>query len=51
VTEPGDPDRTGDTQKTAADIRKLRAETGWAPSYSLDQSLADILDDWRGRST
>jgi GDP-4-dehydro-6-deoxy-D-mannose reductase len=47
--EEGDPDRTGDTKKTAADTRKLRAETGWTPNYSLDQSLADLLDDWRRR--
>ena len=31
------------------DSRKLRAETGWQPIYSLDQTLADILDDWRTR--
>jgi GDP-4-dehydro-6-deoxy-D-mannose reductase len=49
VDEQGDPDRTGDTKMTAADTRKLRAETGWTPTYSLDQSLADILDDWRRR--
>jgi GDP-4-dehydro-6-deoxy-D-mannose reductase len=49
VDEQGDPDRTGDTKMTAADTRKLRSETGWTPTYSLDQSLADILDDWRRR--
>src|SRR5262245_32497078 len=49
VKEKGDPDRAGDTKQTAADTRKLRAETGWSPAYSLDQSLADILDDWRRR--
>jgi len=47
VKEEGDPDRTGDTQKTAADTRKLRAETGWEPTIPLDQTLADILDHWR----
>lgn len=26
---------------------KLRRETGWTPRYSLDQTLADILDYWR----
>src|SRR5262249_16446746 len=49
VDERGDPARAGDTAMAAADTRKLRAETGWAPTYSLDQSLADILDDWRRR--
>lgn len=26
---------------------KLRQETGWRPCYTLDQSLADVLDYWR----
>jgi len=47
VEEQGDPDRTGDTQKSAADTRKLRAATGWAPTIPLDRTLADILDHWR----
>jgi len=47
VDEQGDPDRTGDTKKTAADASKLRRETGWTPAHSLDQTLADILDAWR----
>jgi len=47
VDEQGDPDRTGDTKKTAADASKLRRETGWAPAHSLDQTLVDILDAWR----
>ena len=29
------------------DAGKLRRETGWAPSYSLDQTLADTLMAWR----
>jgi GDP-4-dehydro-6-deoxy-D-mannose reductase len=29
------------------DSRKLRCQTGWKPSYSLDQTLADTLAAWR----
>jgi GDP-4-dehydro-6-deoxy-D-mannose reductase len=29
------------------DAAKLRRETGWAPRFSLEQTLADTLDYWR----
>lgn len=29
------------------DVGKLRRETGWKPSYTLDQTLCDTLDAWR----
>lgn len=29
------------------DVGKLRRETGWAPRYSLDETLADTLEAWR----
>jgi GDP-4-dehydro-6-deoxy-D-mannose reductase len=48
VDERGDPSRSGDTAVAAADTRKLRA-TGWEPTYSLDQTLADVLESWRAR--
>lgn len=28
---------------------KVRATTGWKPTYTFEQTLADILDDWRMR--
>ena len=31
------------------DARRLRAATGWAPTIALEQSLADVLADWRQR--
>lgn len=32
------------------DVGKLRRETGWAPRFSLDQTLADTLAAWRQSS-
>jgi GDP-4-dehydro-6-deoxy-D-mannose reductase len=32
------------------DASRLRALTGWAPTISFQQSLGDVLDDWRRRS-
>jgi GDP-4-dehydro-6-deoxy-D-mannose reductase len=31
------------------DAGRLRALTGWKPEISLEQSLADVLTDWRSR--
>ncbi|HEX2575769.1 MAG TPA: GDP-mannose 4,6-dehydratase [Aquihabitans sp.] len=28
---------------------RLTAATGWEPAISMDQTLADLLEDWRGR--
>ena len=49
VEERMDVSRKADTAVTRADISKLRAATGWEPTYSLDQTLRDMLEDWRGR--
>lgn len=50
VEERVDPARASDTSVSRADNRKLRAATGWKPEYAFDQTLADILDDWRTRA-
>jgi GDP-4-dehydro-6-deoxy-D-mannose reductase len=42
-----DPNRAGDVGVARADTAKLRAATGWAPRYSLDQTLKDVLAYWR----
>jgi GDP-4-dehydro-6-deoxy-D-mannose reductase len=42
-----EPARKADTAVNRADTRKLRAATGWAPRIPLEQTLADVLDDWR----
>lgn len=31
------------------DPAKVRATTGWEPTYTFEQTLGDVLDDWRGR--
>lgn len=32
-----------------ADSSKLRSHTSWQPTFSLEQTLSDMLDDWRAR--
>jgi len=32
-----------------SDCSKLRAATGWRPEIPFEQTLADVLDDWRRR--
>ena len=39
--------RATETKAARADARRLRRETGWAPRFTLDQTLADILAYWR----
>lgn len=47
VRQKVEPGRKADTTVTRADTTRLRRATGWAPRISLDQTLADILTDWR----
>ncbi len=44
-----DPDRMrpADIPISAGDGNLLRGQTGWRPEIPLQQSLADLLDDWR----
>ncbi len=42
--------RVGDTKATRCNPDKLRHATGWHPQYTLDQTLADVLADWRSRT-
>jgi len=41
--------RPSDVPVRVCDGRRFRATTGWEPEYSLDRSLRDALDYWRGR--
>jgi GDP-4-dehydro-6-deoxy-D-mannose reductase len=46
-----DPDllRPVDTPVLRGDPTRLREATGWTPEIPLEQTLADVLDDWRKR--
>jgi GDP-4-dehydro-6-deoxy-D-mannose reductase len=39
--------RRTDTVAMRGDAGKLRRETGWAPQYTLERTLADTLEFWR----
>ena len=47
-----DPERMRpvDVPIIACDASRFQARTGWVPTIPLDHTLADILDDWRGRT-
>jgi GDP-4-dehydro-6-deoxy-D-mannose reductase len=42
--------RPVDQPLLVADASKLRAATGWEPAFTIEQTLADMLDDWRRSS-
>jgi nucleoside-diphosphate-sugar epimerase len=39
----GDLLRPGEPEIFRADTTRLRADTGWLPRYSLDETLSDLL--------
>ena len=39
--------RPVDLPLLVADVTKLRAQTGWEPEYSIEQTLGDMLDGFR----
>ncbi|MDE7312190.1 MAG: GDP-mannose 4,6-dehydratase [Eubacterium sp.] len=41
--------RPTDTPVMEADISKLQSLTGWKPQISLEQTIQEMLDDWRRR--
>jgi GDP-4-dehydro-6-deoxy-D-mannose reductase len=41
--------RPSDTPMVYCDAAKLRAATGWDPKIPFEQTLRDVLDDWRTR--
>lgn len=49
----GDPalQRPVDVPVLRGDYAKLHKATGWDPEIELDQTLRDVLDEWRGRIT
>lgn len=49
VRERPDPNRTNDTSTMRVDVCKIQSDAGWSPNWSLEQTLHDVLDDWRSR--
>jgi GDP-4-dehydro-6-deoxy-D-mannose reductase len=41
--------RPSDVPRRVGNAAKLRQRTGWEPTIPFEQSLLDILNDWRGR--
>ncbi len=41
--------RPSDVPRRVGDASRLRAQTGWEPTIPFEQSLLDILNDWRQR--
>lgn len=41
--------RPSDIPRAIGDSRRARALLGWAPTMPWEQTLADVLDDWRAR--
>jgi GDP-4-dehydro-6-deoxy-D-mannose reductase len=41
--------RPVDQPRLLADASKLKAATAWEPSYTIEQTLADMLDFWRSQ--
>ena len=42
-------DATPERSIVCANPTKLKQATGWEPRYNIDQTLSDILNDWRNR--
>jgi GDP-4-dehydro-6-deoxy-D-mannose reductase len=41
--------RRAEQRRICGSPRKLERDTGWARKFSLDTSLADILNDWEAK--
>lgn len=41
--------RPSDVREAVCDCRRFQRDTGWEPTIALEQSLRDVLDDWRAR--
>lgn len=42
--------RPSDIPEIYGDHSKLTIDTNWSPTISLDQSIQDVMDDWRSRN-
>lgn len=43
--------RSAEQQRICGSNEKLRNETGWLPEILLEQTLADMVDEWKNRLT
>jgi len=41
--------RPSDTPEIRADVSKLVACTGWKPKIALEETIKNVLDEWRGK--
>ena len=41
--------RPSDIPVIYGDASKLNGDTGWQPEISLDQTISDVLNEWRER--
>ena len=41
--------RPADLNDLCGDPSSINADTGWSPEFSLENTLDDLLEDWRGR--
>ncbi|MER3460325.1 MAG: GDP-mannose 4,6-dehydratase, partial [Thermoflexus sp.] len=41
--------RPVDIPLSVADVTRIREELGWRPTIPLEQSLQDVLNEWRER--
>ena len=41
--------RPSDNPRVLGDPARIRADTGWAPTRAIDDTLDDVLNDWRAR--
>ena len=41
--------RAADPSVLVGDAGKLRRRTGWKPVFSFEETLSDVLDEWRGK--
>ena len=41
--------RPADLVELRGDPSRISSDTGWKPSHVLDETLVDLLEDWRGR--
>ena len=41
--------RPVDVPELRGDPSRLQTATGWVPTHDLDDTLGEVLDDWRGR--